>query len=270
MKNYPHPETVLFQFIKTQLDDPAYATHPLRESLAALLQMCEDQRTRLERLIRISDGYQSLARSQNLSLIERYDKQIQRLEKLSRISDRYQKHLRELNQELKEAVLRDPLTEIGNRRFLMENLRAESARVLRNGRRYALAILDIDHFKAVNDHLGHEAGDQVLREIARAIQHGLRQYDLCGRWGGEEFLILLPETSLDEALGIAERIRENIAGITLTTSNGAVKVTASLGLALYQPGEIYSETINRADQAMLGAKAAGRNRVRCAELTSAG
>ncbi|WP_305044480.1 biofilm regulation diguanylate cyclase SiaD [Geoalkalibacter sp.] len=261
MKRAERTETELLQHIRAQLADPVHAANPLRADLEALLNLCEAQRVRLERLIRISDGFHDLERSRNLGLIEQYDRQIQRLEKLTRISDRYQKHLRELNQELKQAVLRDPLTEIGNRRYLLESLKAECARVQRKGGGFSLALLDVDHFKTVNDRLGHETGDRVLREIARAIQAGLREYDLCGRWGGEEFLVMLPDTPLDTAVGVAERIRRNVSQIHFEQAGAPLPLTASLGLACHQPGEEYSATLHRADLALLRAKASGRNRV---------
>ena len=127
-----------------------------------------------------------------------------------------------------------------------------------------MAILDVDRFKSINDHYGHEAGDKALCAISEAIQNSLREYDLCGRWGGEEFLILLPDTPETHAWQVIERIRGNIKEMKLQLrENDIPDLSASLGLTLYRDGETFSDTINRADHALLEAKANGRNRTVC-------
>lgn len=254
----------LMRRIRVLLDDPAHHDNPLYAPLAELQQHTHELRERLQRLVRISDGYHEATRSRNLSLVEEYDKQIQRLGKLARISDRYQEHLRKLNESLKEVALRDPLTGLGNRRLLMERLRAERERAQRTGLTFSVAILDVDHFKSVNDRFGHETGDQVLCAIAGAIQSALREYDLCGRWGGEEFLLMLPDTRLETAVGICERVRCTIADMPLQQEGRAIAVSASFGLTDYHDGEHYSDTVNRADTALLKAKGGGRNRLEIA------
>lgn len=261
----PPTERDLLELIVALLADPAQRDNPLRSPLARLLAHSEWQRERLERLVRISDGYQQVARGESLNLAEQYDRQLRRLEKLARISDRYQNSLREMSEALKVAALHDTLTGLGNRRFLMERLKDETERASRKGLPYAVGILDVDHFKLVNDRFGHEAGDQTLCKIADAIQASLREYDQCGRWGGEEFLIILPDTSLVHAEQVAERIREAIKALALDFSDSALPgVTASIGITAYQPGEPYSDAINRADNALLLAKEAGRDRVELA------
>lgn len=245
--------------ITALLADPAQAENPLRAPLGALLELCNSQRQRLERLIRISDGYHSLTMHHNQSLAEQYDRQLRRLDKLARISDRYQNSLREMSESLKVASLRDPLTGMGNRRFLMERLSEETERASRSTHPYTIGILDIDYFKSVNDLYGHDIGDQVLCQIGHCIEDTVREYDLCGRWGGEEFLIILPETPLSLALEVAERVRSHIA--QLHHDRLSKTVTASLGLSQYRPGESYSAAINRADNALLQAKKLGRNRI---------
>lgn len=174
-------ERELDLLIEELLADPQYFDHPLREALFLKHQQSLDQLARLERIARISDGFQSMARAQNSTLSERYHKQLRQLEKVARISDRYQNMMRDLNVALREASTHDPLTGIGNRRLLMERLREESERAQRSGKPYVLVILDIDHFKQVNDTWGHEVGDRVLVEIGCTMQAALRQYDLCGR-----------------------------------------------------------------------------------------
>lgn len=251
-------EDDLAALIRAALADPAHAGNPLRELLAQLLEQSDGQRQRLERLVRISDGYHLLSRSSNETLVQQYDRQLRRIEKLVRISDRYQQSLRELSETLREVSLRDPLTSLGNRRFLMERLAEESERASRNGTGYSLGIADIDFFKSVNDRFGHDVGDRALSEVAFTIRDALREYDVCGRWGGEEFLFILPETPIELACQIAERVRTCVERIRFDFTEG---ITISIGLARYQCGESYSHTLNRADKALRQAKTLGRNRV---------
>lgn len=259
----PSPADALEERIAALLADPAHRDNPLRAALAELFEQSEAQRERLERLIRIADGFHILERSNRLSLADEYDRQLRRIEKIVRISDRYQQSLRELSESLKDAALRDPLTGLGNRRFLMERMKEETERCARSGTGYTLAIADVDHFKTINDRFGHEAGDAALSRIADAIRANVRDYDLCGRWGGEEFLIMLPATGLDTAVGIVERVRHAIAAVTSPGGDGVAPLSASFGLTAYRAGEPYSTTLNRADRALFAAKAKGRNRCDC-------
>lgn len=246
------------------LDDPAHAENPLRPVLSDLLALCLEQQQRLNRLVRISDGYHQITHSRNLTLVEHYERQLRRLEKITRISDHYHDSLREASAALEEAAMTDTLTGLRNRRYLMEQLKKESLRGDRQGEYFALAILDIDFFKAINDRFGHEAGDVTLAHVARAIQASIRGYDICGRWGGEEFLIVLPDTNLADAWRVVERVREAITEISLDCleqeDQSSPQVTASIGLAVHQPGESYSAALDRADTALYAAKANGRNR----------
>jgi diguanylate cyclase (GGDEF)-like protein len=262
MSSIDRPDAALIERIESLLAQAEHQGNPLREPLAELFEHSEGQRHRLERLVRISDGYQTLERSDKQTLAEQYDRQLRRLEKLARISDRYQNSLREMSEALKEASLRDQMTGLGNRRFLIDRLNEETERASRKDAPYALAMLDVDYFKAVNDRYGHDAGDDALCKIARCIEQAVREYDHCGRWGGEEFLIILPDTLLESALQVAERVRQAIRAIRHGFFDG--QITASLGLTVYQPGETYSATISRADTALLRAKSIGRDRVEIA------
>ena len=252
-------ETDLARQAQMLLSDPAHHNNPLRVPLAAILEFNQAHQAQLARLIKISDGYQHITRHRHLTLEQQYERQLHRLEKLARISDRYQNSLRELSESLKDASLHDTLTGLGNRRLLMDRLLQETERANRKGVPYVLGILDVDHFKSVNDRFGHEAGDTALCAIARAIEEGLREYDLCGRWGGEEFLIMLPETPLDHALQVAQRVRQGIKNIRFGFMSD--HISASFGLSVYRHGESFSETLNRADVALSQAKLAGRDRV---------
>lgn len=252
-------EDELVTQVQALLADPVHQANPLREPLAHLLACNQVHQAQLHRLIRISDGYQYISRRQQESLEQQYERQLHRLEKLARISDRYQNSLRELSETLKQASLHDPLTSLGNRRFLMERLTQETERANRKASPYTLAILDVDRFKTVNDRFGHEAGDTVLCSIAHAIADALREYDVCGRWGGEEFLILMPETPLDFALQIAQRVAQSIKAVRFEFLD--TRISASIGLSTYCLGEHFSDTLNRADAALFRAKADGRDRI---------
>ncbi|HGN0465410.1 TPA: biofilm formation regulator diguanylate cyclase SiaD [Pseudomonas aeruginosa] len=253
-------ERELDAWIDGLLADPQFHGHPLHQALARLRQQSLEQLVRLERIARISDGFQSMAREQNLSLSERYHKQLRRLEKVARISDRYQQMMRDLNLALKEASIRDPLTGLPNRRMLLERLREENERSQRHGQSYVLAMLDVDFFKQVNDTWGHDSGDRVLVEIARAMESELREYDLCGRRGGEEFLLLLPQTRLQDAGPVLERVRDSVRTLAVRVGTEALSVTASVGVTEHRIGETYSQTVNRADAALLDAKRSGRDK----------
>lgn len=245
--------------IQQLLADPQQRQQPLGEALSELWQHYQDLLERLERITRVSDAYQSMARQRELSLAERFDKQLRQLEKVARISDRYQKMMRELNQALKEAAMHDPLTALVNRRPLLERLRAEVERSQSRGHSFCVAMLDIDNFKPINDRYGHDVGDTVLIETSRMMEGEVREYDLCGRWGGEEFLIILPETSVDEAVTIVQRVRDAIAAMRIRAGAEALAITISAGIAEYRDGERDADLLNRADGALLQAKRAGRD-----------
>lgn len=245
--------------IQALLAEPQYAGHPLYQALADLFAEYQERLHQIERITRISDHYQSAARATNLSLSERYQRQLKYLNKVARISDGYQSLMRDRQAELKAESQHDALTGLGNRRLLENRLKTEAARLDRQQRPLTLAMVDADRFKAINDTYGHDAGDKVLIAIARALEGGLREYDICGRWGGEEFLILMPE--LDAAVGseVVERLRQAIAALQVRIGDIVLSVTASFGLAQRRPGEDVVQTLARADQALLAAKRAGRN-----------
>jgi len=151
----------------------------------------------------------------------------------------------------------DPLTGLTNRRAMQSQLEAEMERSRRYNRRFALILADIDHFKEVNDTHGHAVGDQVLREAAGRLSQHLRAGDQLSRWGGEEFLILAPETDLIAAKHIAERLHQALR----STPVAGIPITLSLGIACYQQGDSIATLLSRADEAMYRAKASGRDRI---------
>ncbi len=164
-------------------------------------------------------------------------------------------------EETQAQALTDPLTGLYNRRGLIELGKIELARAQRQGKPFSAIILDIDHFKRVNDTYGHPIGDQVLQVIAQRCQKGLRELDLIGRYGGEEFLVFLPETDWKTAFAIANRLRLLIAEVAIPTRAGPLRVTISLGVSQHVDADNGLDgMIERADQALYQAKAQGRNR----------
>jgi diguanylate cyclase (GGDEF)-like protein len=150
------------------------------------------------------------------------------------------------------------------RRTVLERLEQDMTRAQRYATSLSVFVLDIDHFKLVNDHYGHQAGDVVLRDCAALLMRELRESDLAGRLGGEEFLGLLPETALEGAVALANRFRELVGGMVFQIPGGrTLRITVSIGVAqLHQSGQTLVSLLARADNALYDAKKAGRNRVR--------
>jgi two-component system, cell cycle response regulator len=164
-----------------------------------------------------------------------------------------------LQKQLLELSQTDPLTSLRNRRAFDERLGESFAHAQRYERPLSLAIVDVDHFKSINDTFGHDAGDAVLRGVAKLIENGTRQTDFAARVGGEEFAILLPETALFEALQFGEKLRSSIAAEAI----GGHQVRVSIGIASFPHSQVpgQAELFRAADQALYRAKMNGRNRV---------
>lgn len=161
-----------------------------------------------------------------------------------------------------EAMLeRDDLTGVGNRRYLAHMLEQEKSRADRTGTLFCVAMLDLDFFKRVNDNYGHHAGDKMLKSFAQIAQVELRKIDYFGRYGGEEFMLILSDTRLDGAFVTAERLRQNVEQARHADIDPALVQTVSIGVVEYRLGESIEQTLLRADKAMYKAKAKGRNRV---------
>jgi diguanylate cyclase len=155
---------------------------------------------------------------------------------------------------------RDALTDLENRRAFDEDLGQRFAEWRRNGTEFCLAMLDVDHFKRINDAHGHPAGDEVLKGLARVLAASVREMDVVGRLGGEEFAVLLPCTSLAEGQGVAERLRRSIEETRFAWKDIVLPVTVSVGLANVRIVSDPAELVNQADRALYAAKKAGRNR----------
>ncbi len=164
-------------------------------------------------------------------------------------------------EKIQTMATRDELTGLLNRRRMQELLEQEVLRSRRSGRGFCLALLDLDHFKRINDGHGHSAGDTVLRAFAPAALAAIRAADVLARWGGEEFVLLLTDTALPAARAGAERLRLQVEGLLIPVSAQALGITVSIGLTEYRGGETLVQLLERADLLLYEAKAQGRNRV---------
>lgn len=176
--------------------------------------------------------------------------------------------LRSRNQELQKAIEKidrlvniDPLTGVDNRRRLFEVLTQETNRCNRGDNAFSVCLLDVDHFKKTNDEHGHLAGDEILRTLSRKVCKNIRNIDTFGRYGGEEFLLILPQTGLLGAATKAEKVRSQIAAFRFPEISPDLRITVSIGVAEYRRSEDIDTTLLRADRALYAAKANGRNRV---------
>lgn len=158
-------------------------------------------------------------------------------------------------------ALRDALTELPNRAAYDEQIEREFSRWRRHGRPLSLCVVDIDHFKSINDSLGHLRGDKVLKLVAREISRRVRSEDFVARYGGEEFIIIMPETDQQSALAAAEKVRASVAECPFNFNNERIPVTASFGVSAFQEGDEIETCFERADKALYRAKGQGRNRV---------
>lgn len=162
-----------------------------------------------------------------------------------------------------ENALTDELTKLPNRRALAQSFLKEMQRARRHHKSIAFMMIDLDHFKQVNDTYGHLNGDAVLHELAQILEHGARESDVCARYGGEEFGLILHETTEAGARTLAERIRAKVAAATFP---GGLKLTISIGVAATDEPALFTTLMERADQALYAAKQGGRNQVRVADM----
>lgn len=160
--------------------------------------------------------------------------------------------------QIEQLSVTDKLTQLYNRAKIDELFNIELGKVHRQGDKLTVVLIDLDHFKAVNDTQGHQVGDQVLRELADILLHSVRSTDHVGRWGGEEFIVLLPNTDLASGWQLAEKLRKNVASFNFTRVSHK---TASFGVATYRDGDDEDALTKRADECLYAAKHSGRNRV---------
>ena len=177
---------------------------------------------------------------------------------------RYSDFLKESVQNTMEMAVKDPLTGLYNRRYMETHMTSHVKLAAEKKLPLSVLIIDIDHFKAVNDTYGHAGGDEILKEFAKRIEDNVRRIDLPCRMGGEEFVVIMPETDRDLALSVAERIREVVAmkPFHITDQGLDADITTSIGVGCYFDGQDTPETIlKRADLALYEAKEGGRNKV---------
>lgn len=241
-----------FKFLRMVTSDPS-----MKEVPVILLTGHEDIDSKVKGLSAGASDYLTKP-FDDLELIARVNVHLH----LKRLRD----ELREKNRELEFLARRDGLTGVANRRFLMECLESEFTRCRRYGRPFSLMMLDLDHFKRINDNFGHHVGDEVLVRVAQVLSQSLRENDLLGRYGGEEFAVILPETDRAAALVVAERCRMAVQEIEIPVPDGVLRVTTSAGLASVPDARfgVLGDLVKAADGALYEAKRGGRNRLRAA------
>jgi diguanylate cyclase (GGDEF)-like protein len=186
---------------------------------------------------------------------------LETLRSLDREKDQLLEKLREQSSELEKQVSIDSLTQLHNRRYLEQTLRNEYHKARGQAQELPLAIIDIDSFKRVNDTFGHAIGDRVLQVVAQIMQQHTRPGDLLARFGGEEFVIVLPRTNSQEAISICERLRVSIASYDWASIRADLNVTISLGMNCTTEFENHEQSLSSADTRLYEAKRAGRNRL---------
>ncbi len=173
--------------------------------------------------------------------------------------ERKNEELQQLLEKVNRIAMVDFLTEITNRRFAIDRMNEELSRISHGGGGFSLIMIDIDNFKGKNDSYGHECGDYVLKNLVNLIKSVLRNFDMMARWGGEEFLIMLPETEMSDAKIMAEKMISNVRNQVFTYKGNLFHVTITAGVAQYKAGDDLDSIIIRADEAMYHGKRSGKN-----------
>ncbi len=194
-------------------------------------------------------------------LSDRYRRLLRRLGKILLISDGYQARLMDLNARLTLLAHTDGLTGLANRHNATERLEAERSRAERHGGTFSVAIADVDDFKAVNDHHGHEAGDVLLKELGHLLRSEMRREDTCARWGGEEFLFLLPETDTGAAETLMQKLLAAARNLEVRYRGSILRCTLSAGTATFRPGRSVDDLLRDADGGLYRAKSLGKDRL---------
>jgi diguanylate cyclase (GGDEF)-like protein len=218
----------------------------------------QDMQIRLSELAKQYGDHPLFTELQHLA--QQYHRLERRLNKVARIGDIMQSQIMELNQKLEQKASRDGLTGLLNRSGVYQRINAVASYLYREQQPFALLLLDLDFFKQINDTFGHQTGDRILIELASELQRNLRAYDCCARWGGEEFLVVLPDSSHDAMLAVAQKILQGIRQLSMPT-DALKNLTASIGCYLCLAPEAIDDSIRKADLAMYEAKAQGRNQV---------
>jgi diguanylate cyclase (GGDEF)-like protein len=199
-------------------------------------------------------------------LFEYYNRLEQHAEKISNENQRIKTQLVEMSRSLDLSTRIDVMTGLVNRRDILGKIEQEFSRAQRHQRTFSVILADIDDFRLVNDNFGFNAGDEVLVEIANVMRVCIRSEDICARWGGEEFLLLLPETGIDGAQSVAGKICHAVSMTEFRVNKPGIRVTLSLGVSEYNQGQATFDCIAKAGQALLQAKHAGKNRFMVAPM----
>lgn len=182
------------------------------------------------------------------------------MNKISTENEQLKTELVNMVRSLNLASRIDGMTGLANRRDIMEKIDREASRSQRHVRSFSILLINVDDFKKINDQHGYNAGDDVLVEIARVLRSCVRNEDICARWGGEEFLILLPETNLEKSMPVANKVLESMSMTEFKANKPGIHLTVSIGVCEHNPEQTVHETISRVHQALLLAKRGGKNR----------
>lgn len=190
-----------------------------------------------------------------------------RLQRITSHIKRQRNQLEEAFEKIQKIATHDDLTGVANRRYMLERIRQEAERAQRTTSPLLVAMLDIDRFKLINDRYGHQQGDQVLQMFAAVVQENIRANDTLARWGGEEFVVLLPDTDINVGDACLVRVLNKVAETDIPMGNERQRISVSIGVTQYNSGESIDRTLARADTALYQAKSSGRNQIRWASST---
>lgn len=260
--------SALFQHLKSKpADMVCWAIEKQPNKAAWINKLHADEKWHDLPLIAFAEDQQSVINGFQLGASDSLRVEIDPTElsaRMRRHLERWQRllELRQSKEQLQKMALTDPLTKLGNRATFDMNIKQAAASSQRSGIPYSLLMLDLDHFKAFNDNYGHQTGDTVLRSVADAIRDSARDADICCRYGGEEFAVILPDTTARNAEVLAQRIHRNVARVSRNQPSGRMSITVSIGISCtrHHNSNLPTQLIEEADQALYLAKANGRNR----------
>lgn len=257
----------LFQHLKSKRADMVcWAVERKNRKANWISQLHSDEQWHDLPLIAFAEDQQGLINGFHLGASDSVHVEIDTTElsaRMNRHLERWQRllELRQSKEQLQKMALTDPLTKLGNRATFDMSLKQAAACTQRSGSPYSLLMIDLDHFKNFNDNYGHQTGDSVLRSVADAIRYSARDADICCRYGGEEFAVILPDTKANNAEVLAERIHKQVAKVSRKQPSGRMAITVSIGISCANRDSIHpAQLIEEADQALYLAKDNGRNR----------
>ncbi len=257
----------LFQHLKSKRTDMVcWAVERKNRKANWISKLHSDEQWHDLPLIAFAEDQQGLINGFNLGASDSVHVEIDSTElsaRMNRHLERWQRllELRQSKEQLQKMALTDPLTKLGNRATFDMSIKQAAACTQRSGSPYSLLMIDLDHFKNFNDNYGHQTGDTVLRSVADAIRYSARDADICCRYGGEEFAVILPDTKANNAEVLAERIHKQVAKVSRKQTSGRMPITVSIGISCANRNDVHpTQLIEEADQALYLAKDNGRNR----------